>query len=49
MLESVDARLDALTRKLAWLDSSRDTGLLGEAEHAVQKEAVLAAFRELEP
>ena len=49
VLESVDARLDALTRKLAWLDSSRDSGLLGEAEHAAQKEAVLAAFRELEP
>ena len=49
VLESVDARLDALTRKLAWLDSSRDSGLLGDAEHAAQKEAVLAAFRELEP
>ena len=49
VLESVDARLEALTRKLAWLDSSRDSGLLGEAEHAAQKEAVLAAFRELEP
>ena len=49
VLESVDARLDALTRKLAWLDSSRDSGLLGEAEHAEQKEAVLAAFRDLEP
>ena len=49
VLESVDARLDALTRKLAWLDSSRDSGLLGEADYAAQKEAVLAAFRELEP
>ena len=49
VLESVDARLEALTRKLAWLDSSRTSGLLGEAEHAAQKEAVLAAFRELEP
>ena len=49
VLESVDARLEALTRKLAWLDSSRDSGLLGEADHTAQKEAVLAAFRELEP
>ena len=49
VLASVDARLDALTRKLEWLDSARDSGLLSEADTAAQKEEVLAAFRDLEP
>ena len=48
VLETVDARLDAMQRKLRWLADMKNASLLSDADHDAQKQEVLAAFRRLE-
>ena len=49
VLESVDARLEALMKKLAWLSDARNKSLLSAEELEAQRAEVLAAFNDVEP
>ena len=48
VLESVDARLEALDKKLAWLADALARSLLTDDEHAAEKAKLLAAFEAIE-
>ena len=48
VLESVDARLEALEKKLAWVDDARNRSVLSADEHAAQRAALLAGLAALE-
>jgi hypothetical protein len=48
VLESVDARLEALEKKLAWVDDAKNRSVLSAEEHAAQRAALLAGLAALE-
>ena len=48
VLENVDARLEALQKKLLWLEDARNSSLLSADDYAAEKDALLGAFRALE-
>ena len=48
VLESVDARLEALEKKLAWVDDAKNRSVLSADEHAAQRAALLAGLAALE-
>ncbi|KAH8096436.1 hypothetical protein JL720_3808 [Aureococcus anophagefferens] len=48
VLESVDARLGALEKKLAWVDDAKHRSVLSADEHAAQRAALLAGLAALE-
>ena len=49
VLESVDASLEAFTKKLKWIADAKREGLLSDEEEAAQRGEVLGAFNALEP